>query len=72
MKRRDFLRSAGLVSASMAFPKSGRLFAQGTAPDTWRTFDVTTISGREAFWHDTDMDAGGARRPNTIPEDPGE
>ena len=42
MKRRDFLRSAGVVSATMAFPKAGRMFAEGTAPETWRTFDVTT------------------------------
>ena len=42
MRRRDFLRSAGVVSASMAFPKAGRLFAQETSPKAWRTFDVTT------------------------------
>jgi transglutaminase-like putative cysteine protease len=42
MKRRDFLRSAGVVSAAMAFPKAGRLFAQETSPEAWRTFDVTT------------------------------
>jgi hypothetical protein len=42
MKRRDFLRSAGVVSAAMAFPKAGRIFAQGTALEAWRTFDVTT------------------------------
>jgi transglutaminase-like putative cysteine protease len=42
MKRRDFLRSAGMVSAAMAFPKVGRTFVQGTAPEAWRTFDVTT------------------------------
>ena len=29
MNRRDFLRSAGVVSASLAFPKPERLFAQG-------------------------------------------
>jgi transglutaminase-like putative cysteine protease len=42
MKRRDFLRSAGVVSAAMAFPKAGRLLVEGTAPEAWRTFDVTT------------------------------
>ena len=42
MKRRDFLRSAGVVSAAMAFPKAGRLFAQETSQEVWRTFDVTT------------------------------
>ncbi len=41
MKRRDFLRSAGVVSAAMAFPKVGRLFGEGLAPAGWRTFDVT-------------------------------
>ena len=56
MKRRDFLRSAGVASAAMAFPKAGRLFAQGTAPEAWRTFDVTTSaqvlkpSGTTRIW----------------------
>ena len=56
MKRRDFLRSAGVVSGALAFPKAGRLFAQGTAPETWRTFDVTTSvqvlkpSGTTRIW----------------------
>jgi transglutaminase-like putative cysteine protease len=42
MERRDFLRTAGVVSAAMAFPNSGRLFAQGMSADGWRTFDVMT------------------------------
>jgi transglutaminase-like putative cysteine protease len=42
MKRRDFLRSAGVVSASMAFPRARRLFAPETSPEAWRTFEVTT------------------------------
>jgi len=42
MDRRDFLRSAGIVSAAVAFPEAGRLFAQGAAPAAWRTFEVTT------------------------------
>ncbi len=56
MKRRDFLRSAGMVSAAMAFPKAGRMFAQGTAPQAGRTFDVTTSvqvlkpSGTTRIW----------------------
>jgi len=41
MDRRDFLRSAGVVSASLAFPKAARLLALGEAPG-WRTFEVTT------------------------------
>lgn len=40
MKRRDFLRSAGVVSAGLAFPKF--LFARDAAPDSWRTFELTT------------------------------
>lgn len=42
MNRRDFLRAAGLVPANFAFPKSGRLFAQGANLDRWRNFEVTT------------------------------
>jgi transglutaminase-like putative cysteine protease len=42
MNRRDFLRSAGVVSASLALQRTGRLFAQGTAPGRWRSFEVTT------------------------------
>jgi transglutaminase-like putative cysteine protease len=42
MKRRDFLRSTGVFSASLAFAKAERLFARGTTIDHWRTFDVTT------------------------------
>jgi transglutaminase-like putative cysteine protease len=42
MKRRDFLRAAGIVSAGFAFPKAERLFALGTASGSWRTFEVTT------------------------------
>jgi len=56
MKRRDFLRSAAVVSAAMAFPKAGRMLVQGTAPEAWRTFDVTTSvqvlrpSGTTRIW----------------------
>jgi transglutaminase-like putative cysteine protease len=42
MNRRDFLRSTGALSASLAFSKSGRLLAVETASSGWRTFDVTT------------------------------
>ena len=42
MERRDFLRSIGVMSAAMAFPKAGRLLAEATPPEVWRTFDVTT------------------------------
>jgi len=42
MNRRDFLRSAGAVSASLALPKTARLLAGGSASDGWRTFEVKT------------------------------
>jgi transglutaminase-like putative cysteine protease len=56
MKRRDFLKSAGAASASIAFLKPGRLFAEGAAADGWRTFEVTTrvqvlkASGTTRIW----------------------
>src|ERR1700680_3837286 len=42
MNRRDFLRSASIVSAGLAFPETARLFAAETLPSDWRTFEVTT------------------------------
>ena len=42
MKRRDFLRSASIVSAGLAIPGTARLFAEETLPSGWRTFEVTT------------------------------
>jgi transglutaminase-like putative cysteine protease len=42
MNRRDFLRSAGIASASLALPLTGRLFAESGGPGRWRTFEVTT------------------------------
>jgi transglutaminase-like putative cysteine protease len=42
MKRREFLRSAGVVSAGLAIPRAARLFAQGPASAGWRTFELTT------------------------------
>jgi transglutaminase-like putative cysteine protease len=42
MNRRDFLRSAGIVSASLALPKSTRLFAESAPPVRWRKFELTT------------------------------
>ena len=42
MKRRDFLRSAGIATASLALPKTARLFADSATPSGWRTFEVTT------------------------------
>ncbi|HEY2822947.1 MAG TPA: transglutaminase domain-containing protein [Candidatus Acidoferrum sp.] len=44
MNRRDFLQTAGIVSATLAFPNAATLLA--TAPTqtlaTWRTFEITT------------------------------
>jgi transglutaminase-like putative cysteine protease len=42
MKRREFLRTSGIVSASLAFPGANKLFASDAASDGWRTFEVTT------------------------------
>jgi len=43
MNRRDFLCSAGIVSASLALPKTSRLFAESVAPRrSWRAFELTT------------------------------
>jgi transglutaminase-like putative cysteine protease len=42
MKRRDFLRSTGIFSASLAFAKPGRIFAGDATVERWRTFEVTT------------------------------
>ena len=56
MNRRDFLRSTGIVSASLAFAKAGRIFAAETTVDHWRTFEVTTrvevlkTSGTTRMW----------------------
>jgi transglutaminase-like putative cysteine protease len=42
MNRRDFLHSAGIATASLALPNVERFFGQSTAPENWRTFEVTT------------------------------
>jgi hypothetical protein len=42
MNRRDFLQSAGVLSAISALQNRGRLFAQRAKTVTWRTFEVTT------------------------------
>jgi transglutaminase-like putative cysteine protease len=42
MNRRDFLRSVGIASASLALPKAEVLFAKSPTPERWRTFEVTT------------------------------
>jgi transglutaminase-like putative cysteine protease len=56
MNRREFLRSAGIVSAGMALPGAAGLFASTEAPAVWRTFQVTTrvqvlnASGATRIW----------------------
>jgi len=42
MNRRDFLRSAGAVSACIALPNVQRLLAEDASSGNWRTFEVTT------------------------------
>jgi hypothetical protein len=42
MNRRHFLQTAGMVSATCAFQKPERLFAQRANFGSWRTFEVTT------------------------------
>jgi transglutaminase-like putative cysteine protease len=42
MNRRDFLRSATVVSAGLALSKAEYVFAGDVPPGAWRTFDVTT------------------------------
>jgi transglutaminase-like putative cysteine protease len=42
MKRRDFLQTAGIVSAGIALSKPGSLLASTAELDGWRTFEVTT------------------------------
>jgi transglutaminase-like putative cysteine protease len=42
MKRRNFLLSAGIASASLALPRTARLLAESATPNGWRTFEVTT------------------------------
>lgn len=42
MNRRDFLRSAGAVSAAVGLPTAERLPAADRTSGSWRTFEVTT------------------------------
>jgi transglutaminase-like putative cysteine protease len=56
MKRRDFLRTAGVVSAGLAFPQARTLFAVDSELEGWRTFEVSTrvevlkSSGTTRIW----------------------
>ena len=56
MNRRDFVRSATAVAASLASSRTGRLFGQSIASSSWRTFEVTThvevlkSSGATRIW----------------------
>jgi transglutaminase-like putative cysteine protease len=42
MNRRDFLRSASIVSAYAVIPESRNLFARNATAASWRTFEITT------------------------------
>ncbi len=42
MNRRKFLQYAGIASATLALPDTGRLFALDSSSGSWRTFEVTT------------------------------
>src|SRR5208282_3878398 len=42
MNRRDFLRTVGVASTSLALPGGARLLADVAGPNGWRTFEVTT------------------------------
>src|ERR1700730_8860807 len=42
MNRRDFLRSASILSVGLAFPETARLLAEETLSSGWRTFEVAT------------------------------
>jgi transglutaminase-like putative cysteine protease len=42
MNRRDFLRSVGIASATLALPKTTRLLAESQTRGRWRTFELTT------------------------------
>jgi transglutaminase-like putative cysteine protease len=56
MERREFLWSAGAVSAGLAFCKTRRLLGEEGPGDRWRTFEVTTrvelldTSGTSRIW----------------------
>src|SRR5438874_6009703 len=64
MDRRDFLKSAGVVSATLALPKTGRLFALDEPSGGWRTFEITTRvevlkpSGTTLVWLPAALDRG--------------
>ena len=56
MNRRDFLRSAGIASASLAIRGKTNWFAESSTASRWRTFEVTTrvevltFSGATRVW----------------------
>jgi transglutaminase-like putative cysteine protease len=61
MHRRDFLTSAGIVTAALAIARTTRLFARPTPDNTWRTFEVVTAvevpqpSGPTRIWLPTPL-----------------
>ncbi len=71
MNRRDFLRSAGIASASLALPRTARLFAEDATRSGWRTFEVTTrVEVLSFFRSDASVAAGGPSWRNSLPTDP--
>jgi transglutaminase-like putative cysteine protease len=42
VNRRDFLHTAGIVSAGLAFPKAANLPAIDSPPANWRSFEITS------------------------------
>ena len=70
MNRRDFLRSAGAVSASLAFPKTECLLAEDAT--LWQLAHVRSDNARrnpEVFRGNARVAAGGAHQRDAFPED---
>jgi transglutaminase-like putative cysteine protease len=61
MNRREFVRQAGLVSASLALSNRSDLYAESAPAPAWRTFEVTTRVevlqpvGRTRIWLPTPL-----------------
>ena len=70
MHRRDFLRSAGIVTAGLAWPGARSSFAESALPDGWRTFEIVTRAEvLEPVGTDPRLGPGAARRGYSVPED---
>ena len=70
MDRRNFIRSAGVVSASLAFPKATRLFAMGeTSGRLAHVRRDDARRGPEVLRPDARLAAGGPDPRDALPED---